>query len=96
MIWQKYNAEEKLVILQTVANQKGIVEQAGEKDWWVSAVLKAVSATSWGNGILLFKGGTQLSKGWDPRERFAEDIDIIVDRKCFDLPEYTKQKRTQI
>ena len=96
MIWQKYSAEEKLVILQTVANEKGIVEQAVEKDWWVTSVLKALSKTSWGKGTLLFKGGTSLSKGWNLIERFSEDIDLIVDRKFFKLPDLTKQQRTKI
>lgn len=65
MIWQKYSADEKLAILQAVADDKGIVEQAVEKDWWVTAVLKALLNTSWGNSTLLFKGGTSLSKGWN-------------------------------
>lgn len=96
MIWQKYRADEKLAILQAVASDKGIVEQAVEKDWWVTAVLKALLNTSWGNGTLLFKGGTSLSKGWNLIERFSEDIDLIVDRKFFKIPDQTKQQRTKI
>ncbi len=96
MIWQKYSTEEKLVLLQKVANDKRIVEQAVEKDWWVTVVLKALSNTSWGNGTLLFKGGTSLSKGWNLIERFSEDIDLIVDRNFFNKPDVTKQQRTKI
>ncbi|MDR2948339.1 MAG: nucleotidyl transferase AbiEii/AbiGii toxin family protein [Prevotella sp.] len=97
MIWQKYNSDEKQAILQTVSNEIGIVEQAVEKDWWVTIVLKALSNTSWGSKeVLLFKGGTSLSKGWNLIERFSEDIDIIIDRATFNKPDETKQQRTKI
>ena len=46
-IWQHYNKEEKLVMLQQTSETKKIVEQAVEKDWWVSVVLMALSKTSW-------------------------------------------------
>jgi hypothetical protein len=35
-IWQRYNNDEKLVVLQQTAAAKKIVEQAVEKDWWIS------------------------------------------------------------
>ncbi|MDL2266028.1 nucleotidyl transferase AbiEii/AbiGii toxin family protein [Parabacteroides sp. OttesenSCG-928-G21] len=96
MIWQKYNKDEKTVMLQQVAEKKGIIEQAVEKDWWVTVVLKALSNTSWGNGVLLFKGGTSLSKGWNLIERFSEDIDLAVDRQFFNKPDKTKHQRKVI
>lgn len=97
MIWLKYKTDEKLVMLQKVADSKGIVEQAVEKDWWVTAVLKALSNTTWGtNGVLLFKGGTSLSKGWGLIERFSEDIDLAVDRAYFGKPDATKHQRKMI
>jgi hypothetical protein len=39
-IWIQYNNDEKLVMLQQTAASKSVLEQAVEKDWWVSAVLK--------------------------------------------------------
>ena len=57
-----------------------IPEQVIEKDWWVSAVLRALfclpsaPATS-------FKGGTSLSKCWNLISRFSEDIDIAIMRE---------------
>ncbi len=96
MIWQKYTVDEKLAMLQNVAETKGVVEQAVEKDWWVTAVMKALTNTSWGNGILLFKGGTSLSKGWNLIERFSEDIDLAVDRDFFKLPDNTPQQRSTL
>lgn len=94
-IWFQYNNDEKLVMLQQTAAVKNIVEQAVEKDWWVSAVLMALSKTSW-NKFLQFKGGTSLSKAWKLINRFSEDIDLAISRSFFGLPEETKKQRTEI
>ena len=100
-IWQHYNKEEKLVMLQQTSETKKIVEQAVEKDWWVSAVLMALSKTSWAD-FLQFKGGTSLSKSWNLINRFSEDIDLAISRSFFKskndtpLPEDTPQQRTAI
>ena len=40
-IWQYYNKEEKLAMLQLTSETKKIVEKAVEKDWWVNVVLMA-------------------------------------------------------
>lgn len=94
-IWLQYNTDEKLVILQQTAAAKNVVEQAVEKDWWVSAVLMALSKTSWAS-FLQFKGGTSLSKAWGLINRFSEDIDLAISRSFFNLPEDTAQKRAAI
>lgn len=94
-IWFQYNNDEKLVMLQQTAAEKNVVEQAVEKDWWVSAILMALSKTSWAD-FLRFKGGTSLSKAWGLINRFSEDIDLIMSRSFFGLPEETKQQRTEI
>ncbi|MDR2473063.1 MAG: hypothetical protein LBD53_05785 [Tannerella sp.] len=62
-IWQKYNNDEKLVMLQQTAAAKQIIEQAVEKDWWVCVALNALAKTSWAD-FLQFKGGKSLSKAW--------------------------------
>jgi hypothetical protein len=31
--------------------------------------------------VLIFKGGTSLSKGWNLIQRFSEDIDLALDRE---------------
>jgi predicted nucleotidyltransferase component of viral defense system len=51
-----------------------------EKDWWVTAVLRALFALPYANN-LSFKGGTSLSKCWNLIERFSEDVDIAVNRE---------------
>jgi predicted nucleotidyltransferase component of viral defense system len=57
-----------------------------EKDWWVSAVLRALFALPYAEN-LSFKGGTSLSKCWHLIERFSEDIDIAVNREYLGFSE---------
>lgn len=94
-IWLHYNENEKLVMLQQTAEAKNVVEQAIEKDWWVSVILMALSKTSW-TDFLQFKGGTSLSKAWGLISRFSEDVDLAINRSFFGLPEETSQQRTAI
>jgi predicted nucleotidyltransferase component of viral defense system len=94
-IWQHYSKDEKLVMLQQTAAAKKIVEQAVEKDWWVSAILMALAKTSWAD-FLQFKGGTSLSKSWRLINRFSEDLDLAISRSFFDLSDDTPQQRTAI
>jgi len=94
-IWINYSKDEKLVLLQMTSASNNIIEQAVEKDWWVSAILMALSKTSWAN-FLQFKGGTSLSKAWSLINRFSEDIDLSISRSFFGLPDDTTQQRTEI
>ena len=94
-IWLNYTKSEKLVILQQTATAKKILEQAVEKDWWISAVLMALSKSSLSD-FLQFKGGTSLSKTWGVINRFSEDIDLTISHSFFNLPDDTPQQRTSI
>jgi len=94
-IWQNYSKDEKLVMLQQTATAKKILEQAVEKDWWVSTVLMVLSKSSLSD-FLQFKGGTSLSKAWNLISRFSEDIDLSISRSFFNLPDDTSQQRTAI
>ena len=40
--WTKLSKEERLTILTNIAEEKGIVEKAIEKDYWVSMVLRSI------------------------------------------------------
>lgn len=51
-----------------------------EKDWWVTAVLRAMFCLPYAKH-LSFKGGTSLSKCWHLIDRFSEDLDIAIDRE---------------
>lgn len=72
--------EEKATILSQIADEKGIHDNAVEKDFWVSMVLRAVFTQPYATR-LCFKGGTSLSKGWNLIARFSEDIDLAIDRE---------------
>ncbi len=48
-----------------------------EKDYFVTEALRLV-ARDFG-GVVIFKGGTSLSKGWKIIDRFSEDIDLYVE-----------------
>jgi hypothetical protein len=50
-----------------------------EKDFWVVWVLDKIFKDARLNKILMFKGGTSLSKVFNLIGRFSEDIDLILD-----------------
>lgn len=79
--------------IETLSLNYGMPEQIIEKDWWVSAVMRALFALPYANQMS-FKGGTSLSKCWGLIDRFSEDIDIAVARE---FPGYGGElSRTQI
>ena len=71
--------EEQRNIIRGLKERTGMSEQILEKDWWVSAVMRALFALPYANQMS-FKGGTSLSKCWNVISRFSEDIDIAVNR----------------
>jgi len=71
---------ERLEIYQEAHNTLGFAKIIIEKDWWVTAVLRALFSLSYAEN-LSFKGGTSLSKCYNLIERFSEDIDIAVNRE---------------
>ena len=64
--------------------EKGLRESIIEKDYFVTEALRILEDTA--GGLIIFKGGTSLSKGWGLIERFSEDIDIFLDPAAFDPP----------
>jgi hypothetical protein len=67
-------------ICNRVQSELGLNQQIVEKDWWVTAVLRALFALPYSDS-LSFKGGTSLSKCWSLIDRFSEDVDIAVNRE---------------
>ena len=67
-------------ILRRVQSETGKDLQIIEKDWWVTAVLRALFALTYAQHIS-FKGGTSLSKCWNIIQRMSEDVDIAIDRE---------------
>ena len=96
MNFTKLKKEEQLTILANVAEDKGIVDNAVEKDYWVSMVLRAIFSLPYA-AAFVFKGGTSLSKGWGLIERFSEDIDLAIDPQYLGFTNIeTKSQRTKL
>ena len=66
-------------ITRRVQAETGMNQQIIEKDWWVTAVLRALFSLDYADHLSL-KGGTSLSKCWNLISRFSEDADIGIDR----------------
>ena len=79
--WTKLSKEERLTILTNIAEEKGIVENAIEKDFWVSMVLRSIFSLPYADA-LVFKGGTSLSKGWNLIERFSDELLGFLTQFC--------------
>lgn len=74
------SANEQKEILEYVSQHTGLKPAIIEKDWWVTAVLRAIFQLPYSKHIS-FKGGTSLSKCWGIIERMSEDIDIAINRE---------------
>lgn len=61
------------------AVRKGMTPAIVEKDFWVCWTLGRLFAHPDLSRLLMFKGGTSLSKVFNLIERFSEDIDLILD-----------------
>jgi predicted nucleotidyltransferase component of viral defense system len=76
----KLPEQTKINVFTEAATRRALPSAAVEKDWWVTAVLRALFSLPYAEH-LSFKGGTSLSKCWKLIERFSEDIDIAVNRE---------------
>lgn len=75
------SVEDRMDVLDRVSTELNIRQrEVIEKDWWVTAVLRAMFCLPYAQH-LSFKGGTSLSKCWHLIDRFSEDIDIAIDRE---------------
>jgi len=73
--------QDQVDVLDRVSTELNIRQrEVIEKDWWVTAVLRAMFSLPYAEH-LSFKGGTSLSKCWHLIDRFSEDIDIAIDRE---------------
>jgi predicted nucleotidyltransferase component of viral defense system len=89
----KLSEKERADIFRQIRVKIGLDEVAAEKDWWVTAVLRALFSLSYAEH-LSFKGGTSLSKCYNLIERFSEDIDIAINREYLGFGE--NLSKTQI
>ena len=94
-IWQDYSVEERNVMLQRTGLKEQLPQPAVEKDWWVTAVLKALFMSETASA-LLFKGGTSLSKGWHLIDRLSEDVDLALDHSFFGINGTSSNQREKL
>ncbi len=80
LYWFQLAEQDRQEILAETATQKGLSIATVEKDWWVVQTLFVIFSMEYAN-VLIFKGGTSLSKGWNLIQRFSEDIDLALDRE---------------
>jgi predicted nucleotidyltransferase component of viral defense system len=71
-------SERSALFAETAARMKATPAVA-EKDFWVTWVLERLFDNTDLARLLMFKGGTSLSKVYRLIERFSEDIDLILD-----------------
>ncbi len=73
-----YELPEFSDLINATGDENGIGNPAiVEKDYFVTEALRLI-AREFGN-VVIFKGGTSLSKGWKLIDRFSEDIDLYVE-----------------
>jgi predicted nucleotidyltransferase component of viral defense system len=70
--------ERRLYFVQT-AERMRLSPQIIEKDFWVCWTLRELFALQDIGSMLIFKGGTSLSKAYRLIEHFSEDVDVSAD-----------------
>lgn len=77
--------------VQITSQRIGLKEIYIEKDYWVTQALNIIF-TSPLKEMVVFKGGTALSKAFKSIERFSEDIDLVLVRKGTETANQLKKK----
>ncbi len=72
-------AKQRNELFSETAARRGMTQAIVEKDFWVTWTLDKLFTHPELSRILMFKGGTSLSKVFGLIERFSEDIDMILD-----------------
>jgi len=75
----RLSSSERRELFAETAARKGMTPAIVEKDFWVCWTLGRLFAHTDLSRLLMFKGGTSLSKVFNLIERFSEDIDLILD-----------------
>lgn len=70
---------ERNELFTETAARRNMTPAIAEKDFWVTWTLDKLFAHPDLSRILMFKGGTSLSKVFGLIERFSEDIDLVLD-----------------
>ncbi len=75
----KLSQKERQELFSETAKMMQTTSAIIEKDFWVVWILDKIFLDEKLNKILMFKGGTSLSKVFNLIGRFSEDIDLILD-----------------
>lgn len=75
----RFSTAQRRELFSEAAARLGMTPAVVEKDFWVTWALDRLFATPELARLLMFKGGTSLSKVYGLIERFSEDIDLILD-----------------
>jgi len=91
-------AAERNELFSESAAKMGTTPAVIEKDFWVTWVLARLFAQPELAQLLMFKGGTSLSKAYRLIERFSEDIDLVLDWRVLggDDPWAERSKSQQV
>ncbi len=74
-----FSQKDRSELFTETAIRKGMTPAIAEKDFWVTWTLDKLFAHPKLSQVLMFKGGTSLSKVFGLIERFSEDIDLVLD-----------------
>lgn len=94
--------QERNELFTLTAEQRGMGSIAIiEKDFWVCWTLKQLFQHPELSKLLIFKGGTSISKVYGLINRFSEDIDLVLDWREVDegnnpLAERSKRQQSQV
>ena len=73
------SADERAELFRETGEQMGLSGALVEKDFWVCWTLGHLFEIPHVRDMLMFKGGTSLSKVFGLIDRFSEDIDLAID-----------------
>lgn len=92
------NPAERKDLFSETATKRGMTPAVVEKDFWVTWTLGKLFGDTGLSSLLMFKGGTSLSKVFHLIERFSEDIDLILDWSVLtgEDPEAERSKTKQL
>lgn len=96
----RLSTEARSELFSEAAARKGTTPAVVEKDFWVTWVLDRLFQQTELSRLLMFKGGTSLSKVYRLIERFSEDIDLVLDWRVLSgedpLAERSKAKQDKL
>lgn len=86
--------DERRLYIEQAAGQRNVSPVMIEKDFWVCWVLAVLFESRFGD-VLVFKGGTSLSKVFGVIDRFSEDVDLSLAPGFLGLSDADLPSRTQ-